>query len=369
MRNDGRAVDILTLPDVLASGSYHDAHVQRSDGRGALSAAALHTYLSTTPATPQQENAPARSEHVQYARLVLDDSIRRQVEALGTRIDQHARHIADQDSASAAETLVGVLADVRARIRQLTGRLDEAHRGRSAIASALNAQAAPAAAGRGQTPDVQDPAASAAAPTARQLRRAEYTVIGASLISPDLRELAEGRLRARDFATPESTATWEAIRSLHQQQRPVDVVLVAAEVERQGELPGVGRGLDPQQLFQIVQRSEYVAFPAGYKAMETVVRAAITRAVHGGGAQLQDLLGDRARSSEELLTSAQQTVSGVESTVRRLTGTSPVATALTALTPPQGQIPAARQPRPPTDSPAPARPAGPPPPTPTPRRR
>jgi replicative DNA helicase len=354
LRNDGRPIDLLQLPDELAAGQYHDAHVERSDGRGPLSAAALHTYLSTTPATPPQENAPARSEHVQYARLVLDDSIRREVEALGTRIDQHARHLAGQDSASAAETLVGVLADVHARIRQLNGRLDEAHRGGSAIAAALNEQAAPAAAGRGQNPDVQDPAAAAAAPTARDLRRAEYTLIGASLISPDLRELAAGRLRARDFANPEIAATWEAIRSLQQHRQPVDVVLVAAEVERQGEVPGLGRGLEPRQLLWLVQRSEHVASP--YKAMETVVRAALTRAVHGGSEQLQALLGDRAQSGAELLTSAQHTVSGVEHTVRRLTGTSPIATALTALTPPKGQIPATRRPGP-SAAPAPSPPA------------
>jgi replicative DNA helicase len=351
--SDGQPIDILELPDVIASGKYHDAHVQRTDGRGPLSAAALHTYLSIAGLTS--------SEHTMLAQLVLDDSIRRRVEELGTRIDQHARHIAGQDSASAAETLAGVLADVHARLRQLTGRLDEAHQGRSGITSVLNPRTPPHAAGRGRHQDGHDPGPSrAAAPDPRDLRRAELTLIGASMMSPGVRELVEGRLQARDFATPEIAATWEAVRSLRWQQLPVDVVFVAAEVERLGELPDIGRGLEPDQLLRLVQRFEHVAPVVAYKAMETVVGAALGRAVHGGGEQLHALLGDRTRSSQELLTSAQRIVSSVESSVRRLTETSPSGAALTALTPPKGQIPEARQ-RSRSDEPTPPRAAAPPP--------
>lgn len=93
------------------------------------------------------------------------------------------------------------------------------------------------------------------------------------------------------------------------------------------------------------------------------MHAALTRAVHHAHNQLQGLAGDRARSSENVLQTAQETIAGVEATARRLTGSAP-SRAITALSPPVDRIPAARGPRPPLSAP----PASPPP-SPSPPRR
>jgi hypothetical protein len=69
LRRDGRDIDVLTVAQAVASGEYHDAHVD-SSGIGPLSWPALHTLMHTTPATPHASvgvrpdipDEPARSE-------------------------------------------------------------------------------------------------------------------------------------------------------------------------------------------------------------------------------------------------------------------------------------------------------------------
>lgn len=209
-------------------------------------------------------------------------------------------------------------------------------------------------------------AAAPPAPTPNQLRRAEYTLIGACLVSSDVRQLTEGRLRVGDFVTPEIVATWQAISTVQQRREPVDFVLVAAEVERQGDLPGIGRGLAPEQLAQLVGRFAHVAAAPGYKALEAVAHAAMTRAVRDTHDQLHHLAGTRTQSSEEILANAQQTIEGAEKTVRRLAGT-PQSAALAALSPPAAVVPSAREPR--SETPAPLRSPAPAPAAPVQRRR
>lgn len=79
-------------------------------------------------------------------------------------------------------------------------------------------------------------------PSASLLRRAEYALIGACMAIADVRRLTAGRLHAEDFAASEVSATWLAISGLERRGEPVDFVLVAAEVERQGDTPRFGHG-------------------------------------------------------------------------------------------------------------------------------
>lgn len=353
MLADGRPVDLRTFPEVLARAEYHDAHVDGT-GIGPLSGSAVHTLISMTPATPagdaENYEGPVRSEHVRYGRLVLDDSIRRHVEAAGTRIDQYARYISGQDSARAAEGLTPVLAEVEARLRELTDRLGSTGSSmRSAIAAAMGPTALEDPIPGPALTDELGASPTRVALTPEQLRRAEYTLVGACVVSSQMRQVVGDRVLAEDFTAPEAAATWQAIRGLQRRGEPVDFVLVAAEVERQGELPEFGRGLDPDELFRLRQRFDLV--PA-YQALETVVHAALARAVHQAGDQLQDLGTDRAQSSENALRSAQEAIGEVGRTARRLTG-SAARTALAAFSPPADQAPATRRPRPPVHAPDP----------------
>ncbi|MHA6797545.1 DnaB-like helicase N-terminal domain-containing protein (plasmid) [Pseudonocardia bannensis] len=344
---DGREVDLLSLPEVLARGEYHDAHVDRG-GIGPLSAPALHDLLSMTPATPRAEEHEAnqgvvRSEHVRYARVVLEDSIRRQVQAAGTRIDQYARHATGQDADTAAEVMAPVLAETTARLRELTSRLGDSGALRSRIAAALDpATPATGPGAAGSTPDVEigHPRPPL---TAAGVQRAEYSLIGACLVSPQVRGLVEDRLLAEDFTTAEVAATWQAIRALSRRGDPVDFVLVAVEVERQGATPDYGPGLGAAELARVAARADAVS---GYRAVDTVARAALSRAAGQAHRELQQLAGDRAKTGQEVLRGAQGVLTTVEATARRLGGNA-AATAAAALTPPAERVP---QPRPRADT-------------------
>src|SRR3954470_15349452 len=132
----GEPVNLLKLPATLASGRFHDVHVD--PGRpGPVGAAGLHTLLSFTPATPGAETHDGQhhSEHVRYGQLVLEDSVRRQVHAAGVRLEQHAREAivaVDGDpslpgyeaTASAIARLEPVLDTIERHLEHLNARLD-----------------------------------------------------------------------------------------------------------------------------------------------------------------------------------------------------------------------------------------------------
>jgi replicative DNA helicase len=329
---DGQAgVDVFTVLASLERGDHHDLPVDHT-GIGPLSAPGLHRLISMTPATPRADNiratfsAEARSEHVRYARIVQEDSIRRQVQALGTRIGQHASHIADRDSDEAAAIVAPVLAEARARLRELAGRLERAGTGRTSLTAALNPAPSPAAGARREQ---------------THLRRAEYRLIGACLVSAEVRRLVTGQLDSNDFTVREVAATWEAITALQRRGNPVDLVLVAHQVEQQGALPHVGQGLLPDQLHNLAVHSYPVD---GLWALETVVRAALTRTLHETRDRLQDLAADRTRSGADVLAGAGHAIEQATTTTRRLTSTARSPTETAALTPPPTVVPAARRP-------------------------
>ena len=96
------------------------------DGSGLLRAAHLHTLMAMTPAADPGH----RTEHVLYARLVLEASIRRQVAQLGTRINQWVPVIAagrvDTTTTAAAAALQRTLAELTHRMRTLAARASAA---------------------------------------------------------------------------------------------------------------------------------------------------------------------------------------------------------------------------------------------------
>ncbi|MGE0298749.1 MAG: DnaB-like helicase N-terminal domain-containing protein [Dehalococcoidia bacterium] len=362
LQADGQRVDLRTLPGVLASGRYHDLHVDGRGGSGPLTPFALHSLLSMTPATPRAGDgtftAPERSEHVRYARIVLDESIRRRLHQLGTRVGQHVAELVDVPSDDAGEHLQAALAAVVAHLDELTERRGAADRSGSAIAAALDPprpplrslrdhpsrpsvsadtadlpdaspDVRPLGAGR-RTPARRAPADAGAPLRSAQLREVELRLLGAALLCPPVRDLAAARLRPEDFVTAEVGATWHAIRALQQRGEPVDVVLLAAEVERQGAHQRLGPGLRPAQLLALHERGSDLA--EGYRAAELVVRAALTRAAAAAGGQLRELGGAPPRRGGEALAAARTAVRDAAAAMGRLTGAAPSAAAA-ALTP------------------------------------
>lgn len=330
---DGRPVDLLGLPQVLAAGEYHDLHAAR-DGHGPLGAAALHGLLAMTPATPRGEEFAGRerSEHVRYARIVLDASIRRTVQQMGSRVGQHGAQLAGVHSDNAAAHLQLVLADIKTQLDDLAGR--QAQATGSTISAVLDPRAGAVAGMTAEVAAGQLPSLGAdrPPPTAGQLRAAEHVLVGAAISCPPVRELLAGRVLPTDFSAPAAGATWHAVQSLRGRGEPVDVVLVADEVERQGEVAGLGPGLRPRQL--AAMRPDLVQ---GFRAAEVVLGAALTRAAQRARDQLHELAGDRGG---QLLEGARRAVADAHGIAGRLTRTAPNR-ALAALAP-STPIPTAR---------------------------
>ena len=328
LAHDRIPIDLLALPTVLARGDYHDLHVDRA-GNGPLSAYALSQLLTMTPANPPatatatatatgQLPISGHSEHRRYAAIVLDDSIRRQVLAMGARLAL----IADPPEASTAEDLNRALDQV---LTQTTTRLDELTRALTETGAATD-MATPARWAPPATPRRQQPALIQA-----EAAHAEYTLLGACLTLPRHRELATSRLRAGDFTQPEVAATWVALDALVRQGGSVDFVLLAAQQQRHGPHPDYGPGIAPTELLPLTRLSDPAA---GWHALALVTVSAITRATDTAHQALTDAATDRHRHPTQVLAAARTALQRLDTIRRRLDDHAGPAAVTPAPTPP-----------------------------------
>lgn len=302
LARDNIPIDLLALPAVLTRGDYHDLHVDRS-GNGPLSAYALSELLTMTPASPSPTKdlpTSGHSEHRRYAAIVLDDSIRRQVLAMGTRLAQ----ITDPPEASTAADLNAALAQV---LTHTTIRLDELTRAliESGAESGTASASTPPTVTRHHYPSL----------IAAQAARAEYTLLGACLTLPRHRELATNRLRPADFSQPDVAASWAALAFLQHHGQPIDFVLLGAQQQRQGAHPEYGSGIDPAQLLALSRLSDPAS---GWHALALVTATAIARATAEAQQALTEAATDRLRHSDQVLRAARTALHRLEAIRRRL---------------------------------------------------
>src|SRR3990172_4916116 len=79
-----------------------------------------------------------------------------------------------------------------------------------------------------------------AAPSIPHSREAEEAVVGAVLINPEVYYDVAQFLAAEDFYIHRHKWIWEAFTSLHEQRIPVDLLTVAEELDRIGQLAEIG---------------------------------------------------------------------------------------------------------------------------------
>lgn len=344
---DGRPVDLFALPTILLRGEYHDMHVDR-EGHDGISANALHTLLARTPATPRADEGryegPVHSEHVRYARILVQAAVRRDLRWAGSRITQCAHDLREHTLADAHRALHPLLGEIAARINALAARLGDA--GAATRSAAEQVLATPALA-------AQPVPASTAEPLDPQARWAEARLIGACLDSVQVRAAAAD-LRPTDFTDPAAAATWSAISDLVERGEPVDYILVAAHLEHHA---GEGRGFSPADLARLAATSGGVA---GMRWINVVAHNALTRAVATAGQALQALARGPATPTA-LSVDAATIVGRAARVVRRLAGpaadagpSSAAATSKRASSP----ITAALESPPRTGRPAPPQPTG-----------
>jgi replicative DNA helicase len=296
---DPRTVlDARTVLDSLATGEFHDLRVVR-DGSGPIGAVGLHALMEMTPAAAPEH----RIEHVHYARLVLEASIRRQVLQAGARIDQWAGRLAQDRAATDLAT-----AGLHRTIAALAERL-----------ATLSARATAATGAEGAQPGAaphNSVATIAAPPRPPGAAAQEQALLGACLSSGSVRREALHRLVAGDFTSPGAAATWSAIEDLAARGGPVDFVLVAAELER--TVPLRGPGLPPDQLMRLARLH---VGPSGYRALQAVTRSALVRIAAHSSALLAELGADPTRDSHALIAAARAAIAAANAATDRVVGT------------------------------------------------
>jgi replicative DNA helicase len=263
---------------------------------------------------PPSENSGASiediAEHRRYAQMVLEASIRRQVEAMGSRISQATtearvdpdRYITQIDTPQLVETLTRQLDQAATRLGELTDQLT------------LAGTDPPAPGWPTEIP------ALAAGPTRahRAPGWSEHILIGACLTSPWLREIATARLVPDDLAHPTTATTWTTLRAMTEAGQPVDYVLLAA---RQLRDHATARGPDqtaplrPTELAGLAQRSNTVA---GCQALHQVNHTALLRAADRTQRMLATITSDPALEPGHLVGTAHQVLHRLRDDITRL---------------------------------------------------
>lgn len=271
-----------------------------------------------------------------YARIVLHDSLRRQLLAWGTRL-VHAAHTTEPEHA-----LRDVTAAMAADLDHLAHKTQPRNERTHTLTSA-----APARGAHGNR--AVEPTATTAPPLPRALvERAERHLIHAVLADPVWqRDDILRRLQPEDFhAHPAHAATWQAIRELHDAGELIDPVLVAwhlTTTPTTTAAAALAGGLAPEH-FAAMRH-----LPSGNtdRAFDTVIRAALIH--HAQQANAAITAASSYLDAASMVTAAATAVGHVNDATRRLAAPRPadshIGRALTPGAPPWPASRARRYPR------------------------
>jgi replicative DNA helicase len=252
----------------------------------------LHTLVHHCPPDP---------DAVAYARMVLEASVRRQLDLVGLRV-QAAAVDPDGDVAAAVdETLREIEAHGR-RWRAATSR----------IHTVLEEPAHPSAAA-GQLLAADRAIRDLAPPDEIDVGGAEHEVIHGVLREPGiLRELVP-RLEPEDFADPARGNTYRAARTLHELGHRVDVVTIAWEQQRQAVQHGPGLPVE-----ELRQMAAGIAAPGRAEQCAQIVgRAALYRLAEQARASVRQAVRNPGINPVDLLDTATFTYRGVRTAAER----------------------------------------------------
>lgn len=137
-------------------------------------------------------------------------------------------------------------------------------------------------------------------------RESEESVIGAVLLSEDAVNEVMDRIHPEDFYVPAHQAIFEAMRELFNANQAIDVVTVAEELRRKGELEKVGGVQYLTRLVDIVPSTSNVIYYAGV-VEEHAKRRELIRA----GAAVTDFAFNIDEEITNVVDRAEQAVLGV----------------------------------------------------------
>jgi replicative DNA helicase len=298
-------VTIRELPVVIAA----------DDGtHPPITALDLHSYVQATPAASQQLGTQhLRSNHVVYARRVLEAAARRIVAIAGSRIQEATEHCRDNPHLGAGD-ISATVAQTQQRLAALSERLRHARGSAgSLIIAALGGptQDTPAA----EPVEIRHQLPSGPL-TIRAVIEAERELLASCLTNPALTAKLAGWLTPQDFSRPDHAATWSAINALAKAGIPIDYVTLAWECQRHNPDHN-SPGLSADQLATMARHTAGSPGPA----IATVAHAALLRHTDAAHEQIQAIADDHAADALTVVSTAEKAYREVGEHARRLSGT------------------------------------------------
>jgi hypothetical protein len=255
-----------------------------------------------TAAAPP-ESVPFRGVYdpraqIRLGRMVLEDSIRRRVSALGVSMRTRAPHLdlrdiprQDRPAQSVRSNLAAVADNLEAMSERLARAIDRT--GPAAVSGDAAIDRAAQAIPRRGLPTRPGPLA------ALRLQHAERNLIHVALHSG---LGVDSGLQPQDFVHPRHANTWHAIQRLRDRGEPVNAVSVFYEVRTLAARPV----LSDRQLMRMT-----LPPPSGARitrSLRTVVDSALNRAAAAGRKAMQIVAADRAVPVEGVLAQAKKEV-------------------------------------------------------------
>ena len=282
-------VDLVEMTEVLGRGSE------------------LHPRLrSPAELAILQVNAPAKPAVVEYGRILVEATIRREVATMGLRLESLARGEPEQiigDVASALASLEGL--DQRWQVS--LGRRKEADP--DLTAASLPVRDA------GASLQANHDAGTFAVGTDMDQQLAARAVIGAAVHDwpPGARARVLNNVRRSDFTDARASATWQAVEDLAEHDMPIDEITVAWQTWRARSRSG--DGLTVPELHETRDAALLHEVGAATLAKSTLIRVA-SRARAATTRYSDDLSVDLATVIDSLATHHV----AVAATAQRLTG-------------------------------------------------
>ena len=342
LHRHGRTVTIRELPMVIAADDGAHPTITAQD---------LHAYVQVIPAASQQLGTQhLRSNHVIYARRVLEAAARRIVAIAGSRIQEATEHCRDNPHLGAAD-ISATLAQTQQRLAALGQRLRHAHGSPgSLITAALGGPThdTPGQERAGIDPAGSWPGAASGPLTIRAVLEAERELLARCLTNPGLHAELAKWLTPTDFSRPDHAATWAAFNALAQAGTPIDYVTAAWQCQRPNPDHN-SPGLSPDQLATMARH------PPGSPGagVATVAHASLLRHTDAARHHVQAIAHNHTTDALTVVSAAEKAYRDVGEHARRLSGTPPISrisAALNHTSPPPGRRPP-DWPTPPPDQP------------------
>lgn len=284
------------------------------DGPEAINAVTLHTLMATAPPNPQPRT---------YGLMVLEASMRRQVEQTGMRVGQAVEESSDLTvMLGVVQTALDQVAQVQGRWEAITGTGAGPDRGRiDALLDGVGEDQQLAAVVR------LDATSLLEVPTAEEVQVAEASLIKAVLTDREALSHLVDRVQPGDFADRATGNTYRTAVEVYRAGQVVDPVTVAWAQQRY--VPAHGNGLSPDTLSEL---SQVPGVHDGRYAADVVMRGSLARmtqhaadtvraAAQHPGLQPGDVL-HTTRLAYEAVAEAAQRMNGRGSDTARLAGLS-----------------------------------------------